>query len=107
MNAQDARSHPLSNVSPAIRESSRRIWNIQINNRRTEMKGSVVKSLAGALLLAGSVAIGAGAYAADSKPAASDAKTKCEAEAKAKNLAGDKAAEYVKKCEAEAAKPKK
>jgi len=73
------------------------------------MKGSVVKSLAGALLLAGSVAFGAGAYAADTptKPAASDAKMKCEAEAKAKNLTGEKAADYVKKCEADAAKPKK
>jgi hypothetical protein len=107
MRVQSTRRLHFINVSLANRESSRRIWNIQVNNRRTEMKGSVVKSLAGALLLAGSVATGAGAYAADSKPAASDAKTKCEAEAKAKNLAGDKAAAYVKKCEADAAKPKK
>jgi hypothetical protein len=107
MFVQSTRRPHLLILTPAIREYSRRIWSIQINNRRTEMKGSVVKSLAGALLLAGSLAIGAGAYAADSKPAASDAKTKCEAEAKAKNLTGDKAAEYVKKCVADAAKPKK
>jgi hypothetical protein len=71
------------------------------------MKRSIVKGLAGATLLAGSLAIGMGAYAETAKPTAQDAKTRCEAEAKARSLTGDKAAAYVKKCVEEAAKPRK
>jgi len=71
------------------------------------MKRSIVKGLAGAMLLAGSLAIGAGALAATAKPTAQDMKAKCEAEAKSKSLTGDKAAQYVKKCVEEASKAKK
>ena len=64
------------------------------------MKGSVVKGLAGSLLLAGSLAFGAGAFAADApaKPDAKDMKAQCEKEGKDKGLADKKLAAYVKKC---------
>jgi hypothetical protein len=74
------------------------------------MKGSVVKGLAGSLLLAGSLAFGAGAFAADTapaQPAAKEAKAQCMKEGKDQKLAGKKLSAYVKKCEADAAKAKK
>lgn len=74
------------------------------------MKGSVVKGLAGTLLLAGSLAFGAGAFAADTAPAKPDAKevkAQCRKEGKEQKLAGKKLGAYVKKCEADAANPKK
>jgi hypothetical protein len=71
------------------------------------MKGSVVKGLAGSLLLAGSLAFAAGAFAADgaaAKPDAKETKAQCEKEGKDKGLTGKKLGAYVSKCDGSAAK---
>jgi hypothetical protein len=70
------------------------------------MKGSVVKGLAGSLLLAGSLAFTAGAFAADAaaKPDAKETKAQCEKEGKDKGLTGKKLGAYVRKCDGAAAK---
>ena len=70
------------------------------------MKGSVVKGLAGSLLLAGSLAFTAGAFAADgaaAKPEAKETKAQCMKEGKEKNLTGKKLSAYVRKCDGAAA----
>jgi hypothetical protein len=75
------------------------------------MKGRFAKGFAGALLLAGTMAVGASAIAATTAtpaPAAHDqAKAKCEHEAKEKSLKGEKLTEFMKKCEAAPAPAKK
>ena len=78
------------------------------------MKGTMAKRLAGALLLAGSMAMGASAMAATATPAPApaathehDARAKCEHEGKDKGLKGEKLAGFVKKCEAAPASAKK
>ena len=69
------------------------------------MKGSVVKGLAGSLLLAGSLAFAAGAFADDAaKPDAKETKAQCEKEGKDKGLTGKKLSAYVRKCDGSAAK---
>jgi hypothetical protein len=71
------------------------------------MKGSVVKGLAGSLLLAGSLAFAAGAFAADgaaAKPDAKETKAQCEKEGKDKGLTGKQLSAYVSKCDGTAAK---
>lgn len=67
------------------------------------MKLAKTVALTGALAVFAAVA-GGTAFAASSTPAASDTHAKCEHQGKDKKLSGEKLKDFVKKCEADAAK---
>ncbi len=69
------------------------------------MKSVKTIALAGSLALAVAM-MGSAAFAATTAPAANEAHAKCEKEGKDKKLTAAALGDYVKKCEADAAKKK-